>query len=374
MSLEPRSVPPIRIVFIGDATHPNAQSWLNAVRAATPCAIETWSLPSRAGRLNRVLRVMAWASAALRMRQIVAARVPDLVIAYRTTSYGFLGALSGFHPLVVAAQGETDVWPVNTWTTPIKRWMARVSLRHADLVHAWGDHIAREQVSLGASPAKVLVGPRGVDLEKFYPRPGGPVLDRPRLVTTRSLFPEYRHDVIISAVAELAAQGLAISLDIVGTGPRLPDLRRQVERLGVAAHVRFHGRLDHDALPSILRECNVYVATPVTEGVSASLLEAMACGCYPIVSDLVANRHWITPGENGDLVQGDSAAALASAIGSAWRDRTAIARAMKYNVRCIREEASLHKNIDLFIGRYRALIADARNPMPGKGLAVQNES
>ena len=270
-----------------------------------PCEIVTWSLPSGNGRRHQIGRVLAWLAAVIRMRRLVAGLAPDLVIAYRTTSYGFLGAVSGFHPLVVAAQGESDAWPLDSPLVGFKRWMARVCLRNADLIHAWGAHIAQEQLSLGAAPHKILVRPRGVDLSKFYPSPSGPPIDALRLVSTRSLFPEYRHEIILEAVAAVARHGIPIFLDIAGDGVLSERLRSQALRLGISEHVRFHGQIFHDRLPELLRQCNVYVAMPITEGVSASLLEAMASGCYPVVTDLVANRHWITPPTNGDLVRVD---------------------------------------------------------------------
>jgi glycosyltransferase involved in cell wall biosynthesis len=285
---------------------------------------------------------------------------PDLVIAYRTTSYGFLGALSGFHPLVVASQGETDVWPVDSWSAGLKRWMARTCLRHADLIHAWGDHMAEEHVALGATGDRILVRPRGVDLERFVPAAAGNPGDALRLVVTRSLFPEYRHDVILDAVAAVAGRGIPVSVDIAGDGVTRSALARQVRQLGLDGQVRFHGRVTHQRLPELLRRCNVYVSTPITEGVSASLLEAMACGCYPIVTDLVANRYWITHRVNGMLVPVGNAPALEHALVDLWRQRALIAEVATRNRALVAEKASLRDNIACFVQHYERLVGAAR--------------
>ena len=49
----------------------------------------------------------------------------------------------------------------------------------------------------------------------------------------------------------------------------------------------------------------MYVSIPNTDGTSISLLEAMAYGCLPVVSDLPANREWIENGVNGIVSNGN---------------------------------------------------------------------
>jgi glycosyltransferase involved in cell wall biosynthesis len=48
---------------------------------------------------------------------------------------------------------------------------------------------------------------------------------------------------------------------------------------------RFSGRIPNTELPELLRASNFYISMPITEGVSASLFEAMASNCYPIVTN-----------------------------------------------------------------------------------------
>jgi glycosyltransferase involved in cell wall biosynthesis len=56
----------------------------------------------------------------------------------------------------------------------------------------------------------------------------------------------------------------------------------------------FHGRIPNTELPELLRASNFYISMPITEGVSASLFEAMASNCYPIVTNIAGNQSWIT--------------------------------------------------------------------------------
>jgi len=73
---------------------------------------------------------------------------------------------------------------------------------------------------------------------------------------------------------------------------------------------------------------------PSTEGVSASLFEAMACGCFPIVTDLPGNRSWIRNQENGILIPNGRFKILAEELQYAlernlWR-KTAVNRNRKF--------------------------------------------
>jgi hypothetical protein len=65
---------------------------------------------------NRILRIFEFKLAILKTG--IKLQRPDMVIAERTTSYGFLAALSGVKPVAIAQQGITDLWPENRFHYP----------------------------------------------------------------------------------------------------------------------------------------------------------------------------------------------------------------------------------------------------------------
>ena len=67
----------------------------------------------------------------------------------------------------------------------------------------------------------------------------------------------------------------------------------------------------------IFRSAAVLVSPSTHDGTPNTLLEGMACGCFPVAGDLESIREWITPGVNGLLVDPSDADALAEAILSA---------------------------------------------------------
>jgi hypothetical protein len=54
----------------------------------------------------------------------------------RTTSYGFLAALSGVKPVAIAQQGKTDLWPEKSIS--LQKLLQYYAFKKADLIHAWG--------------------------------------------------------------------------------------------------------------------------------------------------------------------------------------------------------------------------------------------
>ncbi len=331
------------------------------MRTVGGCEIIEWSLPITNNRAGRFSRILSWAKSLLTIRSTLKKINPDIVIAYRITSYGFIGAVSGFHPLVIASQGGgADVWPLNSVTTPFKRWMAKYSIKKADLVQAWGQHMADAQIALGADPKKILVLPRGIYLDKFYP-PAVPLENKElNIVVTRSLYPEYCHLLMLQAVSLLKKSGTPFKLHIVGAGSELDNLKAAAKEMDIENEVIFHGKIDNKILPELLRTCDVYTSMTRSEGVSASLFEAMACGCYPVVSDLIAMHYWIKNGYNGTLVPIDDAQKLFEGYKFAWEEKQFRREAIAHNIAMVNEKASLTKNMKTFVDRYDDVIKSSK--------------
>ncbi len=80
-------------------------------------------------------------------------------------------------------------------------------------------------------------------------------------------------------------------------------------------------------------------------GASVSLMEAMARGCYPVVTDIPANREWVVDEVNGSLFPVGDAQALAARVTRALRDEDLLERASEKNIRQVRERGDLSINL-----------------------------
>jgi glycosyltransferase involved in cell wall biosynthesis len=106
---------------------------------------------------------------ARRVSRLVRERAPDLLHALHLTSYGFLGALSGYHPYIVSVWG-TDILEAPR-LSPFHHWLTRYALRHADEITATGQNLAGETARYAPAGKSVHSIPYGVDLDVFRPEP-----------------------------------------------------------------------------------------------------------------------------------------------------------------------------------------------------------
>lgn len=347
---------PYKILFLGETYRADAQTWMNGLREFGNFELVSWELKTPSyGGCNRLFRLIEYAFSWISLRQLIRKEQPDMVIAERTTSYGFLAALSGIKPLVIAQQGITDLWPSSSIVLPIKRRMQRYAFQKADLIHAWGPIMAESMAKVGVDSTKILVLPKGINTVAF--KPGAPLpSDKIKAIVTRALEPEYGHSIILQAFYQLSKAGIEFELTIVGDGLEKKRLQKLCTQLKINKQVRFTGRIPNTELPVLLAQHNYYISMPETEGVSASLFEAMACGCYPIVSDLPGNRSWITHQENGQLVSLNEANGLKKALLWAIAQPDHRINAVVANRQFVEKQADYNTNMNQIAARYHELL------------------
>lgn len=355
----------MKIAFFGDTGYVGTRDWvawlagregvdLHAiVLRGSPCDIEGVTFHPLPGR--PVPGKAAYLACIPDLRKALRAIDPDLLIAYRVVSYGFAASMSGFRPLVLAAQGQYIVSPESP---RFLRVFARAAVRRADMIHAWAPPMTENLVGLGAPPDRILTLPRGVDDERFAPGPdeGGPPAPL-TLITTRKLEPYYNIPTLLQAVSEVRSRVGEVRYLIAGEGGQRAELEAMSRRLGLEGTVRFLGTVSRDELPDLLRSCHLYVSTVPTDGTSSSMLEAMASGVPPIVTDNESNRHWVRDRREGRLVPPFDAGAVASAIIEAWEDPAWRRSAGRAGLRAVRERASWKTNMGRFMEAYRMLAA-----------------
>jgi glycosyltransferase involved in cell wall biosynthesis len=99
---------------------------------------------------------------------------------------------------------------------------------------------------------------------------------------------------------------------IAGDGPLEAELHQEAKSLGIADRVCFTGfRRD---VPDLLAAFDIFVQPSLWEGLSISLIEALAAGKPIVATDIESSREILVPGENGLLVAPADETALARAI------------------------------------------------------------
>jgi glycosyltransferase involved in cell wall biosynthesis len=306
--------------------------------------------------------------AARQLRQIVEQVQPELVHAMRIPYEGMLAALANLTaPLLVSVWGND--FTLHARSTPWMGWLTRQTLLQADALHADCQrdvHLAHTWGFGVDKPAIVLPGAGGIRLDLFYPAESGlngfakPIeLDEgeiiPVVINPRGIRTYVRNDIFFQAVPLVLARRPGVRFlcpNMAGEAQAM----RWVAETGCASQVELLPHQTRAEMAALFRKSAVVVSPSTHDGTPNTLLEAMACGCFPVVGDIESLREWITPGVNGMLVDPADANALARAILTALEQQGLRQRAGEYNRRLVAERAEYYHSMSRGESFYASLI------------------
>jgi glycosyltransferase involved in cell wall biosynthesis len=317
-------------------------------------------------RLRHWLGPLTLPKAAQCLRTVIEAVQPDLVHAMRIPYEGMLAALAGAEaPLVISVWGND--FTLHAPSTPLMARYTCLALKRAAALHA----DCQRDLRLGRDwgfpedkPAVVLPGAGGVQAELFYPpeignaegADNGNCLDRTRRVINPRGFRAYvRNDTFFKAIPLVLARRPETRF-VCPVMAEEPQARRWVDELGIQANVDLLPRQTRPQMAALFRSAQVAVSPTTHDGTPNTLLEAMACGCFPVAGDLESLREWIIPGVNGLLVDPADPQALAQGILQGLEDENLDQGARAYNLRLIAERAAYELVMEQAQEFYRQII------------------
>jgi len=264
-------------------------------------------------------RLASLAAAVPKIRRIIREITPEVVHAHYAGSYGVLGAISGFQPLVLTAWGSDILF---AGRAPVKSALVKWVLRKANLITCDADHMVEVMRALGTDTKKIHLVFFGVEVDRFCPGPSEEEIrakwgaqGRRVVMSLRNLEPIYNVGTLIEAVPRVIAAVPKTRFVIAGGGSQESALKELARGLGVEASVIFIGRYLNSDLPKMLRSADVYVSTSLSDaGIAASTAEAMASGLPVVITDTGENRRWVEEGESGFVVAARDSSALAEKL------------------------------------------------------------
>jgi glycosyltransferase involved in cell wall biosynthesis len=303
----------MRYVLLGDAQSPHLLKW---ARALAP-QVELWVASSRGfdagfatllpserrlalntqadhaggnvGLLLKLPQLGAW------LHRIDA----DCINAHYLTSHGTLAWLAKrlwrLRAKLVGSAWGSDIL-VAPQQSSIYRWLTRRVLQACDLCTSDSQYMSERMRELGAR--EVLTFAFGLD---SLPPPAAP--KQPQLFfANRGLESIYRPQRVLELFAALAAKQPEARLVVANEGSLQAELQAWVNARGLSQQVQFVGRLNAKDQARCYEQAQWYVSLPQSDSVAVSVLEAMAHGCVPLLSDLPANRELVQSGVNGLIV------------------------------------------------------------------------
>jgi glycosyltransferase involved in cell wall biosynthesis len=309
----------MRILFLSDARAYHTQRWVNYFAGrGHSCFLATLDrgFETRAEEFffpSKILpNYLKYPLSSIRIKGLLEKTRPDLVNAHFVPSYGLVGALLKFHPLVVSTWGS-DVL-ISPAKSCLRRKRARYVLKKADLVTADAQVSAEAIYRLGVEKSRVVVSPMGVEkglLGRSQKQ------EKPQLLVlcNRKLEPLYDVATLIKAIPLVIRQDKReIRFLILGEGSQKNRLLNLAIKLKVETHMEFRGVVSREQLIKTYQDSNIFVSTSLSDSTSVSLLEAMNFGLIPVVTDIPGNREWVHEGKNGFLFPTSAPEVLAQKI------------------------------------------------------------
>jgi len=312
---------------------------------------------------------LRYLTCALKVRRICELIRPQFLITLYGGGSGLMAWASGFRPYVVYVVGSDVLLARNG-----RQFVSRLVLGNADLVFANGKYLAQQTLRL-APGANVVPLYMGVDIKRFKA-----VIRKPspmtRLVSTRGFLSVYNNEAIVRALALLPDSIGPIGMTFVSSGPLLPHVRELAETT-LSPRIRrdtvFLDGANGEQLLEIVQQSAIYISMSRSDGTSISLLEAFACGAFPVVSDIPANREWIDPSaENGLLVPLDDDQALADALARAIGDVRLREKAAVHNRMLVEERADNRRTMPRLLEYLRPIVRGSKPGHPNRSSAAHS--
>jgi glycosyltransferase involved in cell wall biosynthesis len=217
--------------------------------------------------------------------------------------------------------------------------------------------VQKKQIEqLGIMNNKISVIPMGAD-ESFLEMGKSRKIELNKhhfiIISNRNLLPIYNVSLLIRAIPIVLKEEPETKFLIAGDGAEKESLEREVKDLNISSSVRFLGRVLHEEMPTLLSQADIYVSTSLYDGTSVSLLEALATGAFPVVTDIPSNREWISDGDNGFLVPKENENMLAKKIVEAIRNRKFLKEAFDKNRIIVIQRAYWGENVKKIMELYR---------------------
>ena len=368
----------MRILFIADGRSPTAINWIrhftergdeviliSSSYAKPDLALKALHIvplglasAERAASPNSVLRapglvglrtkVKQWLGPLMvkrksaQVRRIIEDVKPDLVHAMRIPFEGMVAA-DGYRgiPLVISIWGND--FTLHAASNQYMRHYTQWALRVAHGLHADCQRDITLATQLGfdsRKPSLVVPGSGGIRPEIFFPEEKPE--QNPIVINPRGFRAYVQNETFFKAIPLVLRQ--IPSAKFICTGMiGLQQVENWIRGLGIGDSVTLLDNQPQNDLANLFRKSMVVVSLTTHDGTPNSLIEAMACGCYPVAGDIESIREWIMDGQNGTLVNPLDPQTIADGIVQAIQDRKAREKAFEYN-RSILAERAYYEN------------------------------
>ena len=221
---------------------------------------------------------------------------------------------------------------------------------------------------IGITERRVVQIYNGVDQQRFMPRsasrpalaPTGFLPDKGIVVGTVGRLAEVKDQKTLLRAVHLLLNRQPelrdrVRLVLIGDGPLFAELQRLTAELGIDDLVWMPG--DRSDIPELLRLLDIFVLPSLAEGISNTVLEAMATGLPVIATRTGGNPELVEDGRNGYLVPVADPAALADTLAKMITDTSATRHMGAEGRRFVDETFNWDRTVQQYLSIYDEVLA-----------------
>lgn len=291
------------------------------------------------------------------LKKIIKHFKPDILHAHYATSYGLVGALSGFKPFVLSVWGS-DVYDFPKKSKLHKR-VFQYNINKANLLLSTSK-VMREEV-LKYTKREVIVTPFGVDVNEFRSKSvPDKRADTIYIGTIKPIEEKYGIEFIINAAEILIKKIEKKRLQFYLIGPATDPTYFQglIDQKGLSSNFKVTGRIPFSEISHYHNLLDIFLNVSIddSESFGVAAVEAMACEKPVIVTDVGGLKEVVNNGEFGKVIPKKDARALADAIESLINDPITTIELGKKARENVLKNYDWKNNLGLMINEYKKLL------------------
>jgi len=247
------------------------------------------------------------------LKRIITEFRPDVLHAHYATSYGLLGALSGFRPFVLS------VWGSDVYDFPKRSFLHKAILKYnfrkASRILSTSE-VMRKEI-LKYTSKEVAVTPFGVDTDIFS-RKGNKDHGQVNIGTIKAIEDKYgiRHIIEAAKLLRDKKPKRKFKFFLIGPGSKIEYFRNQVREEKIEDIVEVTGRIPYPEVSNYHNLLDIFINVSIddSESFGVAVVEALACETPVIISDVGGLMEVIENGKYGIVVKKESPEGIASAV------------------------------------------------------------
>jgi glycosyltransferase involved in cell wall biosynthesis len=346
-----------KLLIFGPANSPHLLNWALPFRDTFQLKILTFHMPTddldykgieshhlkpiTGTKLDYFLQVN-------RVQKFVADLAPEIIHAHYASSYGFICTAIAYQCKKILTVWGSDVMVARN--NFIHRFLIDRSLRKFNCINVPSLNLADILKNIGIDSRKILIFQYGIDLEVFdrlkIERKNQNAI---QIVSTRNWGPIYNIGLIIEGFKLAYQKNSNLRLNLVGSG-EAQDIAQIKDHCKDHPGIIIRGKLSKTELINELWKSDIFISIPSSDGMSLSVLEALYCECYPLLSNIPPNCEILSKGDGINVQEFSAEAVCASMLEAAGKFQEAD---LSKNKVFVDENANYKKNIKKIDTIYR---------------------